>query len=558
MKHSQRRAVPETKKNPVTRFLLGVALCCFGAIFFGVGSTGTAAAGEYEVWSCKGPAGQPLPTTAWRARSFETVSGGFVVTDDCASGGGYSIELTDLNTGSRRPRLSLNFDIPRGYTLNGYQMRRSLETSPPDGPAYDYQAGIREALGGPFIETGCASNPAPPEFPCQDLGNPGDPDDPANFLDRPALSLSGLESFVSCSNASGCGTPTGSFGARFTLFQSMVRVRDDDPPGITGIGGPLTENQPIISRASLYVRATDSNGGVDTMSLEIDGAQVETQTSSDYPSCARPFVIARPCPELDGRIFVVDPATLTHGEHTARVRVTDAAGNTVESDPIPFAVADGGSYLVDNGSPAVRQPVIALDSTTLWHKPGKSASLNGSLRTESGAPVSGARLGVQLTQFGTSSITTRDLPQVITGPDGRFAIPVTGDGSKTVRVSFAPSNGLPETASAQAEVKTRLAIKFKAKPRKVRIGKTVKFTGVLKGAGAAARNVPVEIQALSGKQWRTVQAVKTRKGGKFVWKYRFRFVKRDAIFTFRAVVRSGTGWPWPTLNSRKVKVRVNV
>jgi hypothetical protein len=127
-----------------------------------------------------------------------------------------------------------------------------------------------------------------------------------------------------------------------------------------------------------------------------------------------------------------------------------------------------------------------------------------------------------------------------------------------VTVSFSPGEEQSVTASASTQVRSRLKAKLKVTPRKLRIGRVARFRGNLVGAGSAGRAVPVEIQARSGGRWGTVATVTTKAGGAFAWRYKFKFVQRNAIFSFRALVRGGPGWPWPTVKSpvRKVKIRV--
>lgn len=97
-----------------------------------------------------------------------------------------------------------------------------------------------------------------------------------------------------------------------------------------------------------------------------------------------------------------------------------------------------------------------------------------------------------------------------------------------------------------------------AEPRRIRIGKSVTFKGQIGGGGPSVAGAAAEIQAISSGRWQTVANVRVKQGGKFVWKYRFRYVERDAIFSFRALVRDTPGWPWPTTQSKKIKVRIKV
>lgn len=124
-------------------------------------------------------------------------------------------------------------------------------------------------------------------------------------------------------------------------------------------------------------------------------------------------------------------------------------------------------------------------------------------------------------------------------------------------VSFAPAAGAAPTARATATVRTRLALAIRRSHGRLRRGQAVVLDGRLRGAGASARGAVVELQAIVSGAWRPVGAVAADRHGRWRWRYRFTRVQRDAIFTFRAVVRRSPGWPWPLQRSRPVEVRVD-
>ena len=516
-------------------------------------------AGEYDVWSCRGPAGQPLSSEAWQPRESDTAPGDVWVDDDCATGGPVVLNLTDSGTGPRRSRLDLEFDLPRGAVITDFRLRRAISAAALFGPPYSYVAAVGERGGGVQEDWGCASTLILPYFNCSFEGSVIDPDDPSNLYQRTGVSLDRLSAWVGCVAANGCNPPFVPPSARFTLFESVVTIADNVPPTVAEIGGSLIGPRPATGPADLFVRATDSNAGVEHMYLDVDGVPYQSILVGGA-DCSRPFEVPRPCPGDAGRVFTVDAGTLSPGLHVASGTVTDAAGNATPFGPVSFEVAEPapgpGLPQPDNGVPAVTDPTIALGSGRVTHKPGAKATVSGRLTTSTGAPVAGAVLQVRSTQLAVPDPAPVRLPDVTTGADGGFSLRVPGQGARRLEVSFAPTAGAATTSSSVVRVESRLKVVLKARPKRIRIGRASTFAGRLAGAGPSARGVPVEIQARSRGRWQTVATVASRSNGRFSWRYRFRFVKRDALFSFRAVVRSVPGWPWATVRSGVAKVRI--
>jgi hypothetical protein len=53
-----------------------------------------------------------------------------------------------------------------------------------------------------------------------------------------------------------------------------------------------------------------------------------------------------------------------------------------------------------------------------------------------------------------------------------------------------------------------------------------------------------------------VETVTVGAGGAFDWTHRFRYVERDALFSFRAVIPKTPGWPWRTARSPRIRVAI--
>jgi hypothetical protein len=530
--------------------LAGVMLACSLA--------GSAGANSYDVWSCRGPAGEALSMAAWRVQTNNAEIGDVWKTDDCITGGPAGLHANPAGIPGRNAKVELVFDLPRDARISGYRLNRSIRTVGAV-TGYNYAAATREYELGTYTDSGCASYLMPPSFNCSNEGTWNDSNDPANIVDRQGIDLAGLGAWAGC-YSTGCSAAFASPAAEYNLFQSVVSVVDDDAPSVVGFGGSLARSTPVSGIGDLFVEAQDTNAGVRTFTLSVDGNQVYSKTIDTSPTCVVPYEVPRPCPAQTGQILTVDTTGMTPGPHSASGTVIDAAGNVASFGPIPFTVADPGPgpEVPDNGNPAVADPQLSFDRDLVQHAPGKAAELTGRLTTTGGQPIAGAQLDLVSTSLGGRSSVETPMDPVRTGIDGTFSVASGGVGARRITASFSPIRGGIASRTATATVRSQLKVTFKAKPRRIKIGRTVRFTGRIIGAGPSGQGVGTEIQAISGGRWQTVANVTARKNGKFIWKYRFRHVERNAIFSFRALVRSNPGWPWPTVKSKKLKIRIRV
>jgi hypothetical protein len=518
-------------------------------------------AGEYSVWSCRGPAGEPLSMKAWRVEAFDAGPGEVNVAEDCTAGGRLNLEVTGVAvTGNRKPSAVATFRLPDGGRIVRYRFLRYVQAAGSfPGSGYFYIAAVREtASGGGETEWGCASGLAPPNFNCSSSGSPTDPDDPGNEFAMTG-DFAGLEAYAACATINCQATISGP-GATFRMYGAEVVIEDNDLPTVTELTGPVARGDAVSGTTGLFVGASDQGAGLSTMSLSVDGDAPQTLEAGGA-ACEPPYEVPEPCPGQTGRMFEIDTATLSEGEHTASGQVTDAAGNVTQFGPLDFtvdrSVPPPPPEEPDNGTPATNAASIDLKGSKLRAARGKAAVLRGRLSTPAGQPVAGAKLVLESTEAYSGLPRVRPLGSVTTGSDGRFTRRIKPDGARIVSVSFSPRVGGPAAEVARVMVKSRLKLKMKRKPKRVKKGKAVRFTGRLAGAGRAAPGANVEIQAISAGKWRTVANVSARKNGRFVWRYRFRFVERDAIFSFRAVVKRTPGWPWGTVRSKRIKVFID-
>lgn len=541
----------------------------------------TAHAGEYTVWSCRGPEGTPISTAAWHTRTNDAEPGDIEIADTCATGG--SLAITVGNEGispDRKPRGEAVFGLPRGATIAGFKMWRYVVAAADyAGAEYNYAAATRElSVGGSSFDFGCASGLLLPSYNCSWEGTPSSPLDAANLFIQISSPLEGLSFWASCIRV-GCKPPITTPAAEFKLFRSAVSIEDDDAPEVEKLQGSLAESPPITEGAgNLFVTAADTGGGVAAFEFEVDGGAPRRVAVGG--GCEEPFSEPRPCPREATRGIAVDTASLAPGAHSVAGRVTDAAGNATRFGPVDFTVASpaapepsqagsaeplrpgGGSTGVgadggrrpDNGTPAVESPTLRLDAAKGLHRPARSTRLKGTLATATGEPIAGARLDVEVVEIGGKRDGEKHF--VYTDAAGHYAFDVPGKGAQNVVVSYAPVLGGGPSRTVKALVRSKLGLSLTPHPSRLRTGQTVRFRGRLDGAGKAARGAVVAIQAIAGGRWTTVDTVAAGPDGRFTWTHRFRYVESDALFSFRAVVPRTPGWPWPTIRSRRIELPI--
>lgn len=536
-------------------------------------------AGTYAVWSCRGPDGAALPAHAWTLTTFDEPPRGGIVTDDtCAAGGALTLAIPPSGAlpQTLKPTALATFSAPAGVRVSSYTLWRSLRTAP-FGLLSDfrYEAGVIERGDGPAVQRGCASVSAG----CTSDGDPGNPADPDNEDARSGVQLDRVELFAACMTDGCTGLLPllpGDVAAELKLFRARLELSDQTAPQVTALGGSLAAGGPLSGTVTLVVEGADAGAGVASVSAAVDGGPPQTQAPAGPDgACRTPYTRAQPCPTAVTRAFDVDTGALAPGEHSVSGTIVDAAGNATSFGPLAFAVAPPPqpppappapppivippppSPDLRNGRPAVARPQLTLARTQVEHAAGSPAWVAGVLRTDRGAPIAGARLTLTADPIGRGAGEERALDPVTTSRSGSFSVRLEGAGARRVTVAFAPTLGGAPTMRASAIVRERTALSIARSRARVARGGAVVLSGRLSGAGGAAGRAVVEVQAVVSGRWRAVETVRTTADGGYRWRYRFRYVTRDTVFSFRTLVRRTTGWPWPTLRSPTIRVRVD-
>lgn len=557
--------------------LTGLLVACGVTGALAAPVSATADPGRYDVWSCRGPAGEPVGTSAWKLGASAAASGDVLRSDDCATGGGLTLSLAPDRAFTPGVRGSLTFTAPEGAHVDSWTVFRTLRTAAPDPDAaflYDYAAALTERQDLADFDDGCAST-EPAAFPCREQGDPDAWDSLANRVERTGTPvLDGLALWVGCIGFPCDAPPLSAVPATATLWSARVQVHDLSAPSTPQLSGTLLGDKPQTGIATVVVESADDGGGVAETTLSVDGGTPQVSApAGPRGTCREPYTTIQPCPATVARAFTVDTTGLADGAHELSGTVADAAGNVTPWGPVAFAIGHPRvappvdppvTPPVDpppappagNGVPAVRRPRLNLDRTALTRAAGRPVRLTGTLKTTDGTPISGARLDVSVRELGTVDERVRALSAVTSDASGRFAVNVRGGGAERVSISFAPTDGAAETVRAAATVRQPASLTLARSKARLHRGQAVVLSGRLRGTGSAARGAIVELQAIVSGEWRTVGTVRAAADGRYAWRYKFVSVTRDTIFSFRALVRSTPGWPWPQLSSRRLAVRV--
>lgn len=554
---------------------MGVAALSASALTFAA----PAHAGSYDVWSCRDGAGLPLAAEGWGLTTRGAAPGDVEVSDSCASGGSLDLRAADQAL-ANSVEGTLTFAAPRGTSISAYRLDRYITAAvAAPGYAHTFIVAVRERTATAESESGCASVLMLPDYNCSAEGDRADPAAASNALVRTGVALDDVQLQFRCISRV-CDRPLIGPGALLRLWRAQITLDDVSAPTAPELSGSLVSGAPIDGSGTLVVDSSDVGGGISGMTLQVDGGPPQLiAPAGPGGTCALPYTTPQPCPASAARAFTVDTAALADGVHSFSGSVIDAAANVTTFGPVAFTVAHPTPPLplppappappvvvpptpIGNGSPIVTTPLLRLDRATVIRSGAKAARVSGTLRTPAGVPIVGASLVVTATDLGTDVGRTRGGWTVVTDATGRFSLPLEAPGAKAsgaqlIEVAFSPAGAATATAWATTVVRADARLTAARSAARLRRGKAVVIDGRIAGVGAAGKGAVVELQAIVRGGWRTVGTVSAGADGRYSWRYRFVNTTRDTIFSFRALVRSSPGWPWPELRSRRLLVRVD-
>jgi hypothetical protein len=515
-----------------------------------------ATANTYDVWGCRSPDNRPAPAAGWQRFPLPEPRVG----DDCARLQGLQTSLPGFAVRAGTA-FGWAFTAPPGTTIASYELYRSaLVGLGMDGTVRHY-ALYHDQLQFDTRYLGEACVPI--GSPCTSVGDPAasDPMDPDNRVARDQLSLTRLILVVEClrPNAAGeCGdaNPAGSL----RIGRSRIALSDDVAPTLEPPSGALVARGAALEGAqAVSVAASDVGGGVARFEVLVDGETVAQETlAGDHPGCRTPYVDVVPCPSNTARSFAFDTNAVADGKHVLQIAAFDAAGNRMLSSPVQVRV---GNRATANGRGASRSARLVARferggrRTTVGYR--RTRALHGRLTGPDRRPIANARIEVMASNARPGARTRRE-GVIETRDDGRFRyVPLRGP-SRRLQLRYHAFTLDPEpSASATMKFSVRAGVRLNVRPRRASSRGTVRFHGRLAGGpGRAGVQVTLYAVARRGRNRVPVAVLRTDDAGRF--RFRYRFVRTFAPFTYRfqAHLERQRDYPYASSSSRKVTVRI--
>lgn len=360
-------------------------------------------------------------------------------------------------------------------------------------------------------------------------------------------------------------------------------LRDDAPPSIGEPSGSLVAGGWLRGTRALFFRADDVGGGLNAIEAAFDDGTL-LQSPSSCAIVAGRYARLRPCPAGRSDTWTFDSARLQDGVRKIELRATDVGGTTTRR---AYTVS------VDNHAPATPRDVAltggdgwrtANDFDLHWTNPGRQH-----------API--ARVHWQACQVGGDLCVDGQRDGTGIASSGPIAVPAAGEWDVRLWLEDAAGNNDPETASppqrlrydpnrtraaqglaspgrksppaARRRARATMVVRASAErrhTRKRRWGRGFRRLAVAGGRpvlfqGRVSRPVPrhgklVEVQAHFRGRWRTISAVRSRRGGRWRFGYTFRTTGRRATYRLRARVPVEAGYPFSAGASPPVRVTV--
>jgi hypothetical protein len=501
-----------------------------------------ARAGTYEVWSCAGPDGRPLPADGWSAEGSAAFSS---ADNGCASRSGLYAALNGAHDHPVGAHRSWHFTAPPETKIASYRIWRAAtaDTSVPnETPVYVFYRG-RFIYDGPYVREQC------PAYGCHELGTPSAPLGTANLVTESNLTdVRDLWLSASCGGAGGsfCRKENGSApdAVSVRVYRAAIVLQDDTDPVFTSPpAGSLTAGGALAGAHGVSFAATDTGSGLYEAIIEVDGRAAAVQPLG----CSVPFTATVPCKKAASGTVTLDTASLPDGEHSVRVLVRDATrANAAVLGP--FTITTSNSPTSCGSAPSAAVTVSTRRRTIPYR---------GRMIVRGQVPGAGAGVPVRL----ISRVARANAPNrltrtpLTTDARGRFRYRVPPGPSRTLYFGVRGANDPVYQCSAGLVVSVRARVTLSA-TRSVRAGRSVRLRGRLRGGYVPAGGKLVELQAFDGGAWRSVRTVRTNAHGAFRYSYRFSRGAARKRYPFRAVVRRDEGYPWARGTSRRVNVRV--
>lgn len=514
-----------------------------------------AQAGTYTVRSCLAADGSTtLPADGWRAEGGAQFSN---PVNACPDRGGLFAHLNgEFDHPTNSTAITWHFAAPADTRIAAYKLWRSAFAEPTSENATPIYTLTRpqNQYNAANVKEQCPQ--------CGVVGNPANPLDPANLVEEAGLTdVRDLFLNAACGGANGfscrADRAANPDSVNFRMFASEITLDDAVDPVFAGTptGSLVQSGATLKGPAGVSFSATDKGSGLARAVVEVDGRAVIDQPLDDNGgACRTPYTRTVPCKLSGGGSLSLDTASLPDGPHSVRLLVSDATRtNAVAFGPVDVTTRNAAAPGPGSGSPApacVASPPFSITAKARRRTVsfGARATLAGRIRTASGAPAGGTAFGVLAGSQGVAGGTAR--------ASGAYRVRVPAGANRTLRVSVAVPGGL--ACSAPIGLRVRAGATLSARPRSLRVGRSARFTGRVRGGPIPRGGKLVVLQARDNDgRWRPVRNLRTKGDGRFSARYRFRSSRGRFTYRFRVQVPRERRFPYVLgySSAREVTVR---
>jgi hypothetical protein len=525
----------------------------------------SALAGQYHVYACRTPSGEPAPADSWTPSTTGTEA---IAQNTCSQPGGALV----AGLGDKTPHTanaagaSWTFSTPATAHLVAATLWRAGMAHGETGEDATYEFWFRgAALTQTFGECLYSKH-------CEGAGELGQPLATANLVPEPVGDLGSLLSvnaacfttFPSGECNGGFGDP-GGYGAVVYLYAADLTLEQSAPPVASDVGGELASAQTVSSTSDVTFSASDPGSGVYQAVFTVDGKVVQSTALDDNGGHCRnvgqttdglaAFLYAQPCAASVSADVGLDTRLVANGEHHLVVTVTDAAGNAAtvldRSVTIDNAPPPGGP----NGTNASAQATLAVGwrgnrHVRLERGYGRAETIVGRLTAPGGAPIGGAQVDV-MEKLAYAGARTKAISVLRTDADGRFTLRLArGASSRTLRFEYSDELEAPPVVTKTLTLTVRAGVTLHIAPRTVSVGRSIHFSGRVRGGPIPSGGKTLVLEARSpGGKWLEFDVIDTNARGRYRAAYRFKF-PGPVRYQFRAVCEHEADFPFARGSSR--------
>jgi hypothetical protein len=566
-------ALHTSRVLPTRRLLPLAAALAISLTTLAASPISTAHAGQYHVYSCRTPTGEPAPTDGWTSSSAGAYDN--YEKDTCGEGGALVAELSDLTTHiADLDQATWTFSVPAGDTMVGATLWRADDADGGEEPDAFYESWIAgpnqsEIFDSCVYQFGCITG----------VGNTGQPFSGINQVLVPHANLgSHLYLNAACGGAPKVECPAGhgdanGYAAVIYLYAADVILEQSAGPSVSKVGGELASAPAVSGMSDVTLDASDPGAGVWEVTFSVDGKLVQSTVPNENGGRCRnvgqttdglaAFLYLQPCPPSESVDVGLDTTRLSNGAHHLVVSVLDAAGNAAPvvdreinvDNPVPPIPPQ------PNGTNASSQATLTTRwaSTTKAHLTsawGKAEAITGRLTAPGGVPIAGALIDATATPNYTGAKPLA-IASPKTGSDGRFTLTLPrGESSEKLLFSYRAHIGDAQpVATRTLTLSVRAGVSLSVVPHTTSVGRSIFFKGVLDGTPLPVGGKQLVLEARSpGGGWIEFDTLSTTTHGRYHASYRFKF-PGPASYQFRALCKQEADFPFSAGSSNVVGVR---